>query len=91
MGGNEATLAHIHSHLAALARWPGGRSVGSPANQTAERYIADVLRAAGYEVEQQRFDCIDWRLDSVELWVGDGPLPVMANPYSPPPNHPTSR
>ena len=84
MGGNETTIAQIRSHLAALARWPGGRSVGSPANQTAERYIADVLRAAGYEVEQQRFDCIDWRLDSVELWVGDGPLPVMANPYSPP-------
>ena len=84
MGGNETTIAQIRSHLAALARWPGGRPVGSPANRAADFYITDALRAAGYEVEQQPFDCIDWRLDSVDLWVGDGPLPVMANPYSPP-------
>jgi aminopeptidase YwaD len=84
MGGNEVTIAQIRSHLAALAQWPGGRPVGSPANQATEAYIADALRAAGYEVEQQAFECVDWRLDGVDLWVGDGPLPVMANPYSPP-------
>lgn len=76
----------IEEHLAALVRWPGGRPVGSPANHAAEDYIADTLRAAGYEVEQQGFDCVDWRLDGVDLWVGDGPLPVTANPYSPPAN-----
>ena len=74
----------IEEHLAALVRWPGGRPVGSPANHAAESTIADTLRAAGYEVEQQGFDCVDWRLDGVDLWVGDGPLPVTANPYSPP-------
>jgi aminopeptidase YwaD len=74
----------IEEHLAALARWPGGRPVGSPANHAAEATIADTLRAAGYEVEQQGFDCVEWRLDGVDLWVGDGPLPVTANPYSPP-------
>ena len=73
----------IAEHLAALVLWPGGRPVGSPANLAAEEYIANALRAAGYEVEQQGFDCVDWRLDGVDLWVGDGPLPVMANPYSP--------
>ena len=74
----------IEEHLAALVRWPGGRPVGSPANHAAEAYIADTLRAAGYEVEHQGFDCVAWRLDGVDLWVGDGPLPVTANPYSPP-------
>ncbi len=73
----------IAEHLAALVRWPAGRPVGSPANHAAEEYIAATLRAAGYEVEQQGFDCVDWRLDGVDLWVGDGPLPVTANPYSP--------
>jgi len=78
------TTARIEEHLAALARWPAGRPVGSPANHAAEILIANALRTAGYEVEQQAFDCVEWRLDGVDLWVGDGPLPVTANPYSPP-------
>ena len=77
-------ILRIEEHLAALVRWPGGRPVGSPANRAAEAYIAKTLRAAGYEVEQQGFDCIDWQLEGVDLWMGDGPLPVTANPYSPP-------
>lgn len=81
---NEATTARVAAHLAALARWPDGRPVGSAANRTAEEYIAGVLRDAGYEVERQRFDCVDWRLASVELWLGDRPLAVRANPFSPP-------
>ena len=81
---SDTTRTRIEAHLAALVRWPSGRPVGSPANQAAEAYIATTLRAAGYEVEQQGFDCVDWRLDGVDLWVGDGPLPVTANPYSPP-------
>jgi len=75
--------ARIEEHLAALVRWPGGRPVGSAANRAAESHIAAALRATGYEVEQQGFDCVEWQLDGVDLWVGDGPLPVVANPYSP--------
>lgn len=77
-------LRQIRAHLQALTSEPAGRPVGSAANQAAEAYIADMLRRAGYEVEQQRFDCVDWQLDGVELWLGDGPLPAVANPYSPP-------
>jgi aminopeptidase YwaD len=84
MSDNDATAERIRDHLAALAQWPNGRPVGSLANWTAEGTIADALRAAGYEVEQQSFDCIDWQFHGVELWMGDGPLPVVANPYSPP-------
>lgn len=76
--------ARIREHLAALVRWPAGRPVGSPANHAVETYLADRLRAAGYEVEQQGFDCLDWRLDGVELLLGDTPLAALANPYSPP-------
>lgn len=82
---NEAqALARVHAHLDALTHSPDGRPVGSAANHAAEAYIAGVLIGAGYEVEQQRFDSVEWRLDSVELWAGDALLPVRANPYSPP-------
>jgi aminopeptidase YwaD len=81
---SDTATTRIEAHLAALVRWPGGRPVGSAANRAAEEHLTATLRAAGYEVEQQGFDCVDWQLDSVDLWVGDGPLPVTANPYSPP-------
>ena len=73
----------IAAYLAALTRRPGGRPVGSPANHEAEAVIAAALERAGYEVERQAFDCVDWRLESVALWAGGAALPVIANPYSP--------
>jgi len=73
----------IAAHLTTLTRRPAGRPVGSPANHEAEAYIAAVLERAGYEIERQAFDCVDWRLESVELSAGGAPLPVIANPYSP--------
>ena len=76
--------ARVAGHLAALVRWPAGRPVGSAANHAAEAYIAGVLSNAGYDVERQRFDCIDWRLEGVELRLADSPLPARANPFSPP-------
>ena len=74
----------ISCHLRVLTQWPGGRPPGSAANHTAEAYLADALGAAGYTVERPAFDVVNWQIDGVELWVGDGPLPVIANPYSPP-------
>lgn len=74
----------IRSHLTALTRHAAGRPVGSAANREAEDTIAAALQAAGFEVERQGFDCIEWRLDGTELWLGDGPLPATANPFSSP-------
>lgn len=73
----------IRAHLTALIASASGRPVGSAANRAAETYIAAILSDAGLEVEHQEFDCIDWQLDGAELWLGDGPLPVIANPFSP--------
>ncbi len=84
MSNRDTTLTRLRAHLAALVQAPDGRPPGSAANHAAAEYIAGALAGMGYEVEEQRFDCIDWRLDGVELWMGDGPLPVTANPYSPP-------
>jgi len=81
---NATTVERVRAHLAALVRWPGGRPVGSPANYAAQDTIAAALAAAGYEVEQQDFVCLTWRLEEAGLWMGDGPLPVLANPFSPP-------
>ncbi len=80
----KTTAEQIRAYLAALARWPEGRPVGSSANHAAQEAIAAALAAAGYEVEEQGFDCLDWQLEGAELWIGDGPLPVIANPFSPP-------
>ncbi len=78
------TVEQVNAHLAELTGSPAGRPVGSAANRAAETYIAGVLAGAGYEVEQQSFDCIDWRLEDAGLWIGEQSLPVIANPYSPP-------
>jgi aminopeptidase YwaD len=77
-------VERVSAHLAELTRSPNGRPVGSAANHAAESYIASVLAEAGYEVERQSFDCVDWRLDEVGLWIDGRPQPVIANPYSPP-------
>ncbi|CUS05181.2 Peptidase, M28 family [Candidatus Promineifilum breve] len=81
---SQPTTAGVAGHLAALTRWPDGRPVGSAANHAAEAYIAGVLSNAGYDVERQHFDCIDWRLEGVELRLADRLLPARANPFSPP-------
>lgn len=81
---DETTVARIRAHLAELTRSAAGRPVGSAANHAAEAYIAGVLRDAGYEVERQPFDCVDWRLEEVGLWIDGQPQPAIANPYSPP-------
>jgi aminopeptidase YwaD len=78
------TVERVSAHLAELTGSRAGRPVGSAANHAAESYIAAVLAEAGYEVERQSFDCINWQLEDVGLWIGDQALPVIANPYSPP-------
>jgi aminopeptidase YwaD len=81
---DETTVGRIRAHLAELTQSPAGRPVGSAANHAAEAYITGVLREVGYEVERQPFDCIDWRLEEVGLWIDGQPQPAIANPYSPP-------
>lgn len=78
------TGERVSAHLDALTRDTNGRPVGSTANHAAEAYIAGVLGEAGYEIEQQSFPCVDWRSEGGEVWLGDGPLPIVVNPFSPP-------
>jgi aminopeptidase YwaD len=81
---SEPLTGRVAAHLAALVRWPDGRPVGSAANHAAAAYIAGVLAEAGYEVEQQRFDCMDWQSEGGELLTGGEALPFIVNPFSPP-------
>jgi aminopeptidase YwaD len=76
------TVERVIAHLTKLTASPAGRPVGSAANHAAEAYIAGVLRDKGYEVERQVFNCIDWRLDEVGLWIDGRSQPAIANPYS---------
>lgn len=73
----------ISGFLQTLAVDIGARPTGSDANQRAEETIAQALAAAGLDVERQRFDCLDWALESVTLSAGGVAVPVSANPFCP--------
>lgn len=73
----------ISRHLQALAVEIGSRPTGSEANRRAGEYIVGALTAAGCEVEQQAFDCLDWQPLGAELSLDDEALPVQANPFTP--------
>lgn len=77
---DQTTVEQIRAHLAALVRWPDGRPVGSPANHAAQDAIAEALAAAGYEVEQQSFDCLDWQLEGPSYGWATAPCRCWPTP-----------
>jgi hypothetical protein len=62
---NNRLIRHVHR----LAVEIGARPQGSPANHAAAAYIEATFRAAGLEVETQRFDCPDWECQETLLEV----------------------
>jgi aminopeptidase YwaD len=74
----------VRQHLTMLAEKIGSRPVGAQANQRTQRYIALMFETAGYELETQSFDCIDWKHQGTEVRLGDVSLAAWANPFSPP-------
>lgn len=83
MTQRDSIQTRVASHLAALVRSPEGRPVGSAANHAAEDSIAGALLAAGYDVERQGFDCVEWHAAGVELRLAASELAARVNPYSP--------
>ncbi len=71
-------------HLAELCVEIGARPVGSPANDRAADYIRDCFAALGLAVEEQAYACTGWDCMAARLTIGDEPLPVEANAFSPP-------
>jgi aminopeptidase YwaD len=77
------TLQTVAADIDELSLRVGPRPVGSPANHQAAAYIAARMQAAGLEVEQQSFDCLDWSAGPVGLRLNGQPLPARLNWYSP--------
>ncbi len=73
----------IETHLQALCTQIGSRPVGSAKNQKAQLYLARKLSGAGFEVEEQTFDCLDWQPQEICLTLAGQTLAAQINPFSP--------
>ncbi len=78
---NEQTRAvqHLDKFCAAI----GPRPIGSPGANAAAAYVANVLRAAGLDVEEQPYACQVWEHGQTLLELDGTTLAVDANAFSP--------
>ncbi len=80
-----ATLgAELIKHVKHLCVEIGPRPIGSPGDHAAADYIQGVFRAAGLDVEAQRFECPAWQDDGTSLVLDGEQLEAAANAFSPP-------
>jgi Iap family predicted aminopeptidase len=70
-------------HLKELSVNIGPRPAGSAANHAAVKYIAEVLRDAGLDVEEQRYNCTAWEHQETYLEMSGQSLTAAANMFSP--------
>ena len=78
----QQTLLKLQQHLEMLSCEIGPRPVGSAGNQRAEKYIAEQLVQAGYDVQHQKFECEDWHLESAAVEIDGVRMQVRPNSYS---------
>jgi len=73
----------MFDHLQHLCVEIGERPSGSAANQAASEYIQAAFQAAGWETEQQDYDCPAWECRQVRLEWNGVELECVANAFSP--------
>jgi aminopeptidase YwaD len=73
----------LMDHLKVLCESIGPRPGGSSGNLSAAEYIREQFEFAGWEVEEQQFDCPDWRHKETALILEGNALTALANAYSP--------
>jgi len=69
-------------HLKRLCEDMGSRRVGSPDNQQATDYFAEITAGFHAHVKQQSFNCMDWQTRGAELNVDGQIFKVHSSPYS---------
>lgn len=69
-------------HLRRLCVDIAARPTGSPGNQAATAYLADVFSGLGLDVVTPRFDCLDWVDGEVRLEAGGERFAAAAGPNS---------
>lgn len=82
MNAAESRMNAIETHLLQLCVGFGARPVGSAQNRAAQQYIAEVFTSAGFEVELQPFECMDWQFESASLTLNGAPLAFTPNLYT---------
>ncbi|MGD1919202.1 MAG: M28 family metallopeptidase [Pleurocapsa sp.] len=82
MHNDDELLKQIEQHIHELAVNIGERPTGSVANRRAENYITQIFRRNGFQVELQKFNCIDWEKNRTTLTIKNAEVPAEPAPYS---------
>jgi aminopeptidase YwaD len=77
---NQLDVAWVH--LKHLCGDIGSRRVGSPGNQQATDYFAEIAAGFHAQVKLQSFACMDWHTQGAELNVDGQAFKVHSSPYS---------
>jgi aminopeptidase YwaD len=80
---NDPLIVQAEQHLQHLCLDIPNRSLGSAGNRAATTYAAEVLAAAGFEVDCAEFACLDWIHAGASLFAGGGNFNLQVGPYSP--------
>lgn len=81
---NQKLAKSIESHLYVLIEEIGERPGASDNDHRTAGYIAETFDQAGWEVEEQRFDCPQWTHHQTHFTLNGDTLEAAANAYSPP-------
>jgi aminopeptidase YwaD len=80
---SDPLILQAEKHLQRLCVDIPNRSLGSAGNRAATTYAAEVLAAAGFEVDCPEFACLDWTHEGASLSAGSDRFNLQVGPYSP--------
>ncbi len=75
-------MENIKRHLEVLCSEIGERRVGSKRNRRATDYAAQVLKQAGWQVEETELTVMDWETEGASLRCGNEVFEVFTSHYS---------
>lgn len=75
-------LDTAQAYLKRLCEDISSRRVGSPGNQQATDYFAEIAAGFHAQVKQHSFECIDWQTRGAELNLDGQEFNVHSSPYS---------
>jgi len=75
-------VAQANSYLQKLCIEISERVVGSEGNRLATDFFQARLKAVGFEIEEQEFDCFDWKHGDARLTVKGEEFTTFISPYS---------
>lgn len=71
-----------NSYLEQLCKDNNGRPVGSSSNIEAMEFISGIFRSSGGKIEEQNFDCFNWKSSDVKLSFGNRNIQAFPSPFS---------